>query len=94
MDMLREPDISLCFFELLGYCSMGFPGGPVVKNSPVNAGDTGDPGSIPGLARSPGEGNGYSLQCSCLENPKDRRAGGLRSMGLQRVGHGRAMEHA
>ena len=34
----------------------------------------GDPGSIPGLGRSPGEGNGYSLQYPCLENPMDRRA--------------------
>ena len=33
-----------------------------------------DPGSIPGSGRSPGEGNGNPLQCSCLENPMDRRA--------------------
>ena len=33
-----------------------------------------DPGLIPGLGRSPGEGNGYPLQYSCLENSKDRRA--------------------
>ena len=38
--------------------SRGFPGGSVVKNPPANAGDT---GSIPGLGRSPGEGNGNSL---------------------------------
>ena len=49
----------------------GFPGGSVVKNPPIYAGDT---GSIPGLGRSPGEGNGNALQYSCLENPKDRRA--------------------
>ena len=36
----------------------GFPGGSVVKNPPTNAGDTGDTDSIPGLGRSPGEGNG------------------------------------
>ena len=42
-----------------------------VKNLPVNAGDT---GSIPGLGRSPGEGNGNPLQYSCLENPMDRGA--------------------
>ena len=52
----------------------GFPGGSVVKSLPANAGDTGDVGSIPGLGRSPGEGNGKPLQCSCLENPMDRRA--------------------
>ena len=34
--------------------------------------NTGDPSSIPGLGRAPGEGNGYSLQYSCLENPMDR----------------------
>ena len=34
----------------------------------------GDPGSIPGLGRSPGERNGYLLQCSCLENSMDRGA--------------------
>ena len=38
-------------------CYMGFPGGAVVKNSPANAGDTRDLGSIPGLGRSPGGGN-------------------------------------
>ena len=39
------------------------------KVSDCNAGD---PGSIPGSGRSPGEGNGSPLQCSCLENPMDR----------------------
>ena len=46
----------------------------VVKNPTANAGDLGDVGSIPGLERSPGEGHGYPLQCSCLENPMDRGA--------------------
>ena len=41
----------------------------MVKNPPANAGDT---GAIPGLGRSPGEGNGNPLQYSCLENPMDR----------------------
>ena len=44
----------------------GFPGGSKVKASACNAGDL---GSIPGLGRSPGEGNGNPLQYSCLENP-------------------------
>ena len=44
----------------------------VVKNLPASAGDTGDAGSVPGLGRSPGEGNGNPLQYSCLENPMDR----------------------
>ena len=45
---------------------IGFLGGSEVKASACNAGD---PGSIPGLGRSPGEGNGNPLQYSCLENP-------------------------
>ena len=44
----------------------------MVKNLPVNAGDIGDMGSIPGMGRSPGEGNGNSLQYSCLGNLMDR----------------------
>ena len=43
----------------------------MVKNLPANAGDA---GLIPGLGRSPGEGNGNPLQCSCLESTMDRRA--------------------
>ena len=46
-----------------------FPDGSVVKNPPANAGDT---GSIPGLERYPGEGNGNPLQYSYLGNPMDR----------------------
>ena len=53
---------------------MDFPGGSVVKNLPVNAGDTNDLGLIPELGRSPGVGNGNLLQNSCLENPMDRGA--------------------
>ena len=49
----------------------GFPGGSEVKASVYNAGD---PGSIPGSRRSPGEGNGNPLQYYCLENPMDRGA--------------------
>ena len=60
---------------------------PVVRNPPVNAGDTGDAGSIPGLGQSPGEGPGNPLQYSCLENPTDRGACGAQSTGSQRVGH-------
>ena len=43
----------------------------VVKNLPISAGDVRDPGSIPRLGRSPGEGNGYPLQYSGLENSMD-----------------------
>ena len=44
----------------------------MVKNPPASAGDAGDRGLIPGLGRSPGEGNGNPLQYSCLGNPMDR----------------------
>ena len=49
----------------------GFPGGSDGKESSYNAGD---PGSIPGLGRFPGKGNGYPLHYSCLENSMDREA--------------------
>jgi len=49
--------------------STGFPGGSDGKESACNAGDL---SSIPGLGRSPGEGNGYLLQYSRLENSMDR----------------------
>ena len=45
-----------------------------VRNLPANAGNAGDAGSIPGLGRSPGVGNGNPLQYSCLENSVDRGA--------------------
>ena len=51
-----------------------FPSGAVVKNLPANAGDSRDAGSIPGLGRSPGGGNGNLLQDPCLGNPMDRGA--------------------
>ena len=50
---------------------MGFPGGTGGKESARSAGDQ---GLIPGLGRSPGGGNDYPLQCSCLGNPMDRGA--------------------
>ena len=46
----------------------------MVKNLPANAEALGDTGLIPGWGRLPGEGNGKSLQYSCLGNPMDRRA--------------------
>jgi len=53
---------------------MGFLHAWVVKNSPANAGNTRDMGSIRGLGRPPGGRNGNQLQYSCLENPLDRGA--------------------
>ena len=61
---------------------LGFPGGSEGKESACNAGD---PGSIPGSGRSPGEGNGYPLQYSCLEDLWAEETGELQSMGSQRV---------
>ena len=59
----------------------------VVKNPPANAGDVRDLGSIPGLGRSPGRGNGNLLQYSCWRIPWTEEPSELQSMGSQRVGH-------
>ena len=66
---------------------LSFPGVSVVKNMLANTGDTRDASSIPGLGRFPGVGNGNLFQYSCLENPKDRGAWWVQSMGSQRVRH-------
>ena len=63
------------FWEKAVFCfvtQVCFPGGLVMKNLP--AGDARDVGSIPGSGRSPGEGKGSPLQCSCLESSIDRGA--------------------
>ena len=62
----------------------GFPDGSEVKASARNAGDL---GSIPGLGRSPGEGNGNPLQYSCLKNPMDGGAWWATVHGVAKVGH-------
>ena len=62
---LQEPCPPDCF------TIRDFPGGSDGKASAYNEGD---PGSVPGLGRSPGEGNGNPLQYSCLENPMDGEA--------------------
>ena len=62
----------------------GFPGGAVVKNLPANAGASRDTRSIPGLRRSPGEGNGNPLQYSCWKTPWTEEPGGLYSPGGRR----------
>ena len=64
--------LNICIYACIYVCIyvyMGFSGGSDAKESACNAGDL---GSIPGLGRSPGEGNGTPLQYSCLENPMDR----------------------
>ena len=58
---LKKKKVQICVYIV-------FPGGSEVEASASNAGDL---GSIPGSGRSPGEGNGNSLQYSCLENPMD-----------------------
>ena len=63
---------------------MGVPGGSDGKESTCNAGDL---GLIPGSGRSPGEENGNPLQYFCLDNPMDKGAWGLQSIGWQRVRH-------
>ena len=61
-------------FILDHYRFRGSPGGSVVKNSPAKAGEAGDEVSIFELGRSPGEGNGNTLQYPCLGNHKNRGA--------------------
>ena len=63
---------------------LGFPGGSDGKEFTCNVGDL---GSIPGLGRSPGGGNGNPLQYSCLENPMDRGAWQAPVHGVARVRH-------
>ena len=61
----------LSSFRLQYFLTEDFPGGSVVKNPPANAGDQ---GSLPRWGKSPGDGNSYTLQYSCLENSMDRGA--------------------
>ena len=69
--MVDQVDFSLLFlnfyFIYWSRIVWGFPGGSVLKISPASAGVT---GLIPGLGRSPGEGNGNLVQYSCLGNPR------------------------
>ena len=66
--------VLFCFNLYWSIVDPGFPGGTVVKLPPANTGGTGDKVSIPGLGRSPGEGNGNSLKYSYLGNPMDKGA--------------------
>ena len=63
--------------------SLDFPGG---SDGKVSAYSVGDPGSIPGSGRSPGEVNGNPLQYSCLENPMDRGTWQATIYGVAKVG--------
>ena len=70
-DAIFLSSIPVLFKSELARVPWGFPGGSVVKNLPVNAGNL---DLIPGSGRSPREGNGNPLQYSCLGNPMDRGA--------------------
>ena len=75
--------------EISGHLSslQGFPSGTGVKDMPASGGDAADVSSIPGLGISPREGNGNSLQHSCLKIPWTEEPGGLQSMGSPKAGH-------
>ena len=68
-------EITVTLLHFGGTCEIyrGFPGG-LVKNPLTNAGDVRDVGLISGSGKSPGEGNGNTLQYSCLGNPMDEGA--------------------
>ena len=69
----------ICWLKLI--FEFGFPGGLDGKVSACNAGDL---GSIPGLERSPGEGNGNPLQCSCLKIPWTEEPAGYSPQGCKK----------
>ena len=71
MDPLFSPQIPLVPCSNHYPSLLGFPCGLAGKESPCNVGDL---DSIPGLGRSPGEGKGYLLQYSCLENSMDKES--------------------
>ena len=80
--------LSVIIMSYVHWCFLfwlGFPGDSGVKNLPANAGDTGDVGSIPGLRRSPGEGNGNPFQYYCLEIPIDRGAWQTTIRGITKI---------
>ena len=64
---------------------LGFPVDSMVKDSPDNAGASGDTGSIPRSGRSPGGGNGNTLQYSCQDNLMDRGASQAIVLGSQSI---------
>ena len=67
----RYAHLNAEFQRIVRRDTKGFPGGSEVK---VSVSNVGDQGSIPGLGRSPEEGNGNPLQYSCLENPHGKRS--------------------
>ena len=74
LDRLNEIVLLPSLFHQPLAHNIHYSGGSVVKNLPVNSGDSGFKGLIPGSGRSLGGENGNPLQYSCLGNPKDRGA--------------------
>ena len=66
------------------HITWGFPGGAVLKNLPAKAGDA---GSVPGLGRFLGVGDGNLLQFHAWKIPRTEEPGGLQSRGSRKVGH-------
>ena len=87
--VLHKLVVAIFLFFVMMVGVKGSPGGAskehVVKNTPANAGDVRDSGSIPGSGRSPRGGHGNPLQYSCLENPMDRGAWWVTVRGVTRV---------
>ena len=71
MSLIHLFILATCIFVKCPLCARAFPVALVVKNPPASAEDIRDTGSIPGSRRSPGEGKGYPLQYSGLENSTD-----------------------
>ena len=73
MDRIQERAVGTCYvnFKRCAIHGVGFPDSSAGKESTCSAGD---PDLISGSGRSPGEGIGYPLQCSCLENPHELRS--------------------
>ena len=80
----RKATLSACFFNIYIAGALGFPCGSDGKESTYNVGDQ---SSVPGLGRSPGEGNGYLLQFLACRISWTEEPGRLQSMASQRVGN-------
>ena len=74
-----------CVLLVLGNEAWSFLSGSVVRNLPANAGDTRDAGSVPGLGRSPGEGNATHSMILAWKIPWTEEPGGLQSARSQRI---------
>ena len=80
-------------YVIWGQRTFGLPRCLSTKDLPITAGDAGDVGSIPGLGRAPGGGNGNPLSMFAWRIPWTEEPGGLRSVGWPRVRHDWAHVH-